>query len=103
MHNVVHLWTGGVIKLNGKVIGGNMTTSTSPNDPAFWLHHANIDRIWSAWMQRHGRVYEPVTGGPKGSNLNDVMKPWGMRTDGKNTPNAVLDGSVFNVEYDVLP
>jgi tyrosinase len=103
MHNVVHLWTGGIIKLNGKVIGGNMTTDTSPNDPAFWLHHANIDRIWSAWMQRHGRVYEPVTGGPKGSNLNDVMMPWGMRTDGKNTPNAVLDGSVFNVEYDVLP
>ena len=103
MHNVVHLWTGGVIKTNGKIIGGNMTTATSPNDPAFWLHHANIDRIWTAWMNRHGRVYEPVTGGPKGSNLNDVMKPWGMRTDGKNTPNSVLDHSVFNFDYDVVP
>ena len=31
------------------------------------------------------------------------MKPWGMRTDGKNTPNSVLDHSVFNFDYDVVP
>jgi tyrosinase len=23
---------------------------TSPNDPAFWVHHAMIDRTWSIWQ-----------------------------------------------------
>lgn len=31
-------------------IGGNMARSNSPNDPLFWLHHANIDRLWSIWQ-----------------------------------------------------
>jgi hypothetical protein len=27
----------------------------SANDPIFWLHHANIDRLWDCWMQIHGQ------------------------------------------------
>lgn len=23
---------------------------TSPGDPAFWSHHANIDRVWWMWQ-----------------------------------------------------
>ncbi|NOK57607.1 MAG: tyrosinase [Chloroflexi bacterium AL-W] len=41
-HNIVHVW-----------IGGDMTVSTSPNDPVFFLHHCNVDRIWAAWQQQH--------------------------------------------------
>jgi tyrosinase len=26
-------------------------TSTSPTDPMFWLHHAEIDRLWHIWRQ----------------------------------------------------
>lgn len=33
---------------------GTMAANSTPNDPAFFLNHANIDRLWSAWMQRHG-------------------------------------------------
>ncbi|MBL9174490.1 MAG: tyrosinase family protein [Verrucomicrobiales bacterium] len=43
IHGRVHLW-----------IGGNMSSSSSPNDPLFWLHHANLDRIWAEWQDRHG-------------------------------------------------
>jgi tyrosinase len=43
LHGRVHLW-----------IGGNMSSSSSPNDPLFWLHHANLDRIWAEWQDRHG-------------------------------------------------
>jgi tyrosinase len=25
---------------------------TSPNDPAFWLHHAMIDRTWTIWQSQ---------------------------------------------------
>jgi tyrosinase len=38
-HNPVH-----------DIIGGWMTTMESPVDPIFWLHHANIDRLWVAWV-----------------------------------------------------
>ena len=42
IHNSVHVW-----------VGGDMTDSTSPNDPAFFLHHCNVDRIWYAWQRRY--------------------------------------------------
>ncbi|MCA9299294.1 MAG: tyrosinase family protein, partial [Phycisphaerales bacterium] len=33
-------------------IGGDMFHSSgSPNDPMFFLHHANVDRMWAAWQQ----------------------------------------------------
>jgi tyrosinase len=31
-------------------VGGNMAQGESPRDPIFWLHHANIDRLWKRWI-----------------------------------------------------
>jgi hypothetical protein len=63
LHNRVHIW-----------IGGDMGPGTSPNDPVFFLHHGNIDRIWAQWQQRPGSSgYLPVSGGPAGHNLGDQM------------------------------
>jgi tyrosinase len=32
-------------------VGGNMNRfSTAALDPIFWLHHANIDRLWVVWL-----------------------------------------------------
>ncbi|MEI8052656.1 MAG: tyrosinase family protein [Bacteroidota bacterium] len=104
MHNVVHLYVGGVFPLAGGGYGeGNMAQNTSPNDPVFWIHHANIDRIWTGWMNRHGRVYLPENNGPMQSNLNDVMEPFSFRTDGKNTPKSMLYETDLGYRYDVLP
>jgi tyrosinase len=44
------------------IIGGVMTTMQSPYDPIFWLHHANIDRLWVAWIAARGGRKMP---GPK--------------------------------------
>ena len=42
-HNVVHGRVGGR--------GGDMSMlDTAPLDPVFWLHHANIDRLWVVWL-----------------------------------------------------
>ncbi len=30
------------------------------NDPLFWHHHANIDRLWECWTVRHGRDANPT-------------------------------------------
>lgn len=48
-HNPVH-----------NIIGGFMPTLQSPQDPIFWLHHANIDRLWCAWVRAGaGRANPP--------------------------------------------
>ncbi len=38
-------------------IGGEMgDVRTSARDPIFWLHHANIDRLWTSWIAQKGGV-----------------------------------------------
>ena len=37
-HNQVH-----------NLIGDIMASLQSPQDPIFWVHHCNIDRLWTAW------------------------------------------------------
>jgi tyrosinase len=65
LHNRVHVW-----------VGGDMSPASSPNDPVFFLNHCNVDRIWEAWMQQHGRVYVPAQTAPKslaGHRINDEL------------------------------
>jgi tyrosinase len=51
MHNRAHVW-----------VGGSMVPASAPNDPVFFLHHANIDRIWARWQDTHpGLTYLPAT------------------------------------------
>lgn len=65
--------------VHGLVGGGNQTTGlpglmsdpdTAGLDPIFWLHHANIDRLWEVWRKNPpGHVHvDPAdpnwTGGP---------------------------------------
>ncbi|CAB9505659.1 Hemocyanin, beta-C chain unit [Seminavis robusta] len=35
-------------------IGGQMRNTFSSEDPLFWLHHANVDRIWALWQNYQG-------------------------------------------------
>ena len=36
-----------------QAIGGNMSVvDLSSRDPIFFLHHANVDRLWTAWNRR---------------------------------------------------
>lgn len=49
-HNPVH-----------NLIGGAMSAVTvSPKDPIFWLHHANVDRLWAAWVSAGNGRTMPV-------------------------------------------
>jgi tyrosinase len=47
-HSAVHVNVGTREKGMGAV-------SWAANDPIFWLHHCNIDRIWASWNQAGGR------------------------------------------------
>lgn len=103
MHNRVHLWVGGISKVPGikDPVPGTITNNTSPNDPVFWLHHANVDRIWQSWIARHGRIYAPRAGYREGQNLNDPMQPFAT-FDRSVTPESQLDISKLGYRYERL-
>ena len=48
-HNPVH-----------DIIGNWMADMQSPTDPIFWLHHANVDRLWVAWVSAGGGRRMPL-------------------------------------------
>lgn len=50
-HNMIHGFVGGDM---GRL-------DRSPNDPLFWMHHANIDRIWTVWAARQSASVYPQT------------------------------------------
>ena len=86
MHDLVHVW-----------VGGTMTYMSSPNDPVFFLHHANIDRLWVQWQQAHPDLdYAPVSGGAEGESRGDPLDPWGAPT----TIASVLDHHSLGYRYD---
>jgi tyrosinase len=44
--------------------GGNMSrVQTAANDPIFWLHHCNIDRLWDRWLNLGGGRVNPSDDG----------------------------------------
>lgn len=38
-----------------------MGTGSSPNDPAFFLHHCNVDRLWALWQEKFGNASYPTS------------------------------------------
>ena len=63
-------------------IGGDMATRRSPIDPIFFLHYAQVDRIWAIWQREHpGEADYPKREGDEddigfGHALDDYMWPW---------------------------
>ncbi|MGH7491870.1 MAG: tyrosinase family protein [bacterium] len=87
LHDPVHVW-----------VGGSMARATSPNDPVFFLHHCNVDRLWALWQAQHPDqpAYLPLRGGLEGLNLNDPMLPWG----GEATPASVINHRTLGYWYE---
>jgi hypothetical protein len=89
-HNLVHRW-----------VGGNMLDMSSPNDPVFFMHHAQIDRMWSLWQYKHPGSGTPkyvadaggtAPGTPLTFNAPGDIAPW----SGSATPNEMIDGHAIH-------
>ena len=50
-HDDVHVGVGGLM---GSV-------STSAQDPLFYLHHCNMDRLWNTWLAQGGGRHNPLS------------------------------------------
>ncbi len=92
IHNPGHMW-----------VGGSMMAMSSPNDPVFWLHHCNIDRLWAEWQRENpGENYRPPSGTANvvaGHGLDDPMPPWDDEST-PPTPRSVLDHHALDYTYD---
>lgn len=72
-------------------IGGWMPTASSPRDPLFFMHHANIDRIWAVWRQLHLNSTDPLwTDMPFTNNfLNVDGTAWSPKVSDLFVPEAL--------------
>ncbi|XP_006817095.1 tyrosinase-like [Saccoglossus kowalevskii] len=53
--------------------------ASSPNDPMFWLHHSNVDRIMEKWIRRYNvntNHYPPKDSTPVGQEADSYMVPF---------------------------
>ncbi len=50
-HGLAHVWMGGDMASGG----------APPNDPMFFLHHNNIDRLWAMWQDNNRANAETAT------------------------------------------
>jgi tyrosinase len=105
-HNLVHNCIGGVGAIDPGPYG-NMTNFLSPVDPIFFLHHANMDRLWDVWTRLQISLKQPHL--PPKTELKTLSEePFLFFVDSKG--DYVLNGKAehylstdrFDYEYDRL-
>ncbi|KAF2761943.1 monooxygenase [Pseudovirgaria hyperparasitica] len=73
-------------------LGGDMSPATAPNDPLFFLHHAQVDRLWWLWQQESPLVRTREYAGirtqdqldgviPPGAQVTDLLHMAGLASD----------------------
>jgi tyrosinase len=77
-HNNVHNSVGGV--------GGMMAGFMSPVDPIFYMHHANVDRIWTVWEALQDQDKLPFY--PDDQSWLNEQFVFFVNSDGKNAPTS---------------
>ncbi|RYY46858.1 MAG: tyrosinase family protein [Sphingomonadales bacterium] len=77
-HNNVH-----------NLIGGRMATMQSPQDLIFWMHHANIDRLWTAWALAGRGRQMPAPGTPYWGGQLDYAAGLSVKRAEAMTPEAL--------------
>jgi tyrosinase len=90
-HNAVH-----------RAVGGFMADPRGAAlDPVFWLHHANIDRLWELWRTQQGRSLpsDPAWLDTE-FDFPDPIDPSGRRT---LRVGDVLDTRAIGYAYDDVP
>lgn len=104
-HNLVHVYVGGNSP-DGQTYGLMSDPGIAGLDPIFYLHHANIDRMWAAWNEHEGNT-NPVDSnwlaGPAAAGEREFVMPM---PDGRSwvyTPKEVSSLDPLDYAYDSLP
>jgi tyrosinase len=81
-HNSIHRCVGSR-DCNFMDAQGFMTNFLSPVDPIFFLHHANLDRLWDVWTRKQQLLGLPVL--PSGVELRTDLPDDQKSAEEKNT------------------
>jgi tyrosinase len=106
-HNAIHVdvgreWVEGGKKLDGWMINPD----TAALDPIFWLHHANIDRLWSVWNRISASNTDPTAAvNVGGRNISWATSVKFTFNNAKGsavtmTPNQVIETTTAPFAYD---
>jgi Common central domain of tyrosinase len=89
-HGGVHSWVGGTMADPGQ----------SPGDPLFFLHHANVDRLWAIWQRNHPAVAQyTLDSWPSENEFGGAFVPLDEPMAGGATPRSMLDHTALGVIY----
>ncbi|HET9767191.1 MAG TPA: tyrosinase family protein, partial [Thermoanaerobaculia bacterium] len=103
-HNLVHGFVGGNAP-DGQTWGLMSDPGLAALDPIFYLHHANIDRLWAAWNATATNT-NPTTSswldGPGSIGERAFVMPWPGGGSWPFTPQDVDSLSQLNYVYDDL-
>ncbi len=91
-HNFIHRWVGGS-KFS------NMVQFFSPLDPIFWLHHCNVDRLYSNWLERPGHV-PPSVEEWTSRFFDDFVNAEGQQAGSEWTCGVTVDSAAMGYGYD---
>lgn len=98
-HGDIHLW-----------VGGNMAElTTAAEDPLFWMHHANVDRIWElqrAFARRAGVDVDndyPTDPNDYGNENHAPDAPFGLLRSDLLVRDGVRDQTMNGIRYEPPP
>lgn len=102
-HNNVHVEVGGQSNQAPNDPGLMSMPVTAALDPVFWLHHANIDRLWEVWLKRDRRHVNPKDkawlDGPTGAGVRKFVAPDIKGKPVTFTPRDMLNTQAHNLNY----
>ncbi|WP_271078972.1 tyrosinase family protein [Aurantiacibacter sp. MUD61] len=74
-------------------IGGLMGEFLSPIDPIFWLHHANVDRLWTVWTaEQNARGQSPFPSSDEGQAFDTEEYLFFVQPDGRPVADDISAG-----------
>jgi tyrosinase len=104
-HNLVHVYVGGNSP-DGQTYGLMSDPGTAALDPIFYLHHANIDRMWAIWNTTPTNANPTLSNwlnGPAAIGDREFVMPMPDGSSWVYTPQQMTDISQLDYEYDSLP
>jgi tyrosinase len=104
-HNLVHVYVGGSAP-DGQTYGLMSDPGIAALDPIFYLHHANIDRMWAMWNANPANANPTAPNwlnGPAAIGDHEFVMPMPDGSSLVYTPQQMNSLSLMNYTYDSLP
>ena len=104
-HNLLHVYVGGSAP-DQQTYGLMSDPGLAALDPIFYVHHANIDRMWATWNANAANKNPAASNwlnGPAATGEREFVMPMPDGSAWVYTPQQVSDVGQLDYSYDSLP